>query len=39
VLLTYAIYRRDPVFMIGQSMGLIVYIRNLWLIHGSKREA
>ena len=25
VLLTYAIYRRDPVFMLGQSMGLVVY--------------
>ena len=26
VLLSYAIYRRDPVFMLGQSMGLIVYV-------------
>jgi lipid-A-disaccharide synthase-like uncharacterized protein len=37
VLLAYAIYRRDPVFMLGQSMGLIVYARNLWLIHASRR--
>ena len=29
----YAIHRRDPVFVIGQSAGLIVYIRNLMLIH------
>ncbi len=28
-LLAYAIHRRDPVFIIGQSMGLLVYIRNL----------
>jgi lipid-A-disaccharide synthase-like uncharacterized protein len=35
VLLTYAIYRRDPVFVVGQSAGLIVYTRNLILI---KRE-
>jgi len=35
VLLTYAIYRRDPVFIAGQSAGLIVYTRNLILI---KRE-
>lgn len=34
VLLSYAIYRRDPVFMFGQGLGLIVYARNLWLIHG-----
>ena len=38
VLLTYAIYRRDPVFMLGQGTGLIVYSRNLWLIHAAKRQ-
>jgi lipid-A-disaccharide synthase-like uncharacterized protein len=37
VLLAYAIYRRDPVFMLGQAMGLVVYARNLWLIHGARR--
>ena len=29
----YAIHRRDPVFIVGQSAGLVVYIRNLMLIH------
>ncbi|SRR5581483_6070035 len=28
----YAIHRRDPVFIVGQASGLIVYIRNLMLI-------
>ena len=37
VLLTYAIYRRDPVFIIGQSSGLFIYLRNLWLIRAEKR--
>ncbi|MFH1767775.1 MAG: lipid-A-disaccharide synthase N-terminal domain-containing protein [Candidatus Omnitrophota bacterium] len=37
-LLNYAIYRRDPVFIIGQSMGLFVYLRNLILIKKSKRD-
>jgi lipid-A-disaccharide synthase-like uncharacterized protein len=32
-LLAYAIYRRDPVFILGQSAGLFVYARNLWLIY------
>lgn len=32
VLLAYAIYRRDPVFILGQSLGVIIYSRNLWLI-------
>jgi lipid-A-disaccharide synthase-like uncharacterized protein len=32
-LLAYAIYRVDPVFIIGQATGLFVYLRNLYFIH------
>ena len=32
LLLTYAIYRKDPVFIIGQSVGGLIYARNLVLI-------
>ena len=32
-LLAYAIYRQDPVFILGQGAGLFVYARNLWFIH------
>jgi len=32
ITLTYAIYREDPVFIAGQSIGSLVYIRNLMLI-------
>ncbi|MFQ5521842.1 MAG: lipid-A-disaccharide synthase N-terminal domain-containing protein [Candidatus Methylomirabilia bacterium] len=31
-LLTYAILRQDPVFIVGQGAGLFVYGRNLYLI-------
>ena len=31
-LLSYAIYRKDPVIILGQVAGLIVYVRNLCLI-------
>ena len=31
-LLSYAIYRSDPVFVAGQSAGLVVYGRNLMLL-------
>lgn len=31
-LLAYAIYRADPVFIVGQGGGLFIYIRNLMLI-------
>jgi lipid-A-disaccharide synthase-like uncharacterized protein len=32
ILLTYAIYRLDPVFICGQLFGILVYVRNLQLI-------
>ena len=32
LLLAYAIYRRDPVFILGQAFGFVVYTRNLVLI-------
>lgn len=32
ITLAYAIYRQDPVFIAGQSVGAIVYLRNLILI-------
>jgi lipid-A-disaccharide synthase-like uncharacterized protein len=32
VLLAYAIYRRDPVFITGQAAGLIIYGRNIFFI-------
>ncbi|MGO0633596.1 lipid-A-disaccharide synthase N-terminal domain-containing protein [Pseudomonas sp. SAR267] len=40
LLLVYAIYREDPVFIIGQSFGLVVYLRNLQLIarHKERKE-
>jgi lipid-A-disaccharide synthase-like uncharacterized protein len=37
VLVAYAIFKRDPVFIIGQGSGLIVYGRNLWLIFRERR--
>ena len=32
VLLLYAIHRRDPVFIVGQGTGLLIYVRNLALL-------
>ena len=32
-LLTYAIFRKDPVIILGQSFGIIIYLRNLILIY------
>lgn len=38
LLLLYAIYRRDPVFVLGQSFGFIVYFRNLYLICKGRKK-
>jgi lipid-A-disaccharide synthase-like uncharacterized protein len=36
-LLIYAVYRHDPVFILGQAAGLFVYLRNLYLIRRKER--
>lgn len=39
LIVSYAVMRRDPVLIIGQATGVIVYVRNLMIAHGSyKRE-
>jgi lipid-A-disaccharide synthase-like uncharacterized protein len=37
-LLSYAIYRRDPVIIWGQATGFIIYARNLQLIYQERRR-
>lgn len=36
IVLAYAVYRKDPVFILGQCVGFIVYTRNLYLIYRKK---
>jgi lipid-A-disaccharide synthase-like uncharacterized protein len=36
ILLIYAIHRRDIVFSVGQAFGVVVYVRNLYLIYSQK---
>ena len=38
-LLAYAIYRLDPVFIIGQGAGLLVYSRNLYFIRRAPAQS
>jgi hypothetical protein len=38
LLLIYALYRRDPVFIVGQAFGLLVYVRNLYFIKINVRQ-
>lgn len=38
ITLAYAIYRRDPVFIAGQSVGTFVYLRNIMLIYRTSRD-
>jgi lipid-A-disaccharide synthase-like uncharacterized protein len=39
VLLSYAVHREDPVFILGQSVGSFVYFRNLYLIRRERRAS
>ncbi len=38
-LFAYALYRQDPVFIMGQSTGLLIYARNLYFIRKADRSA
>jgi lipid-A-disaccharide synthase-like uncharacterized protein len=33
LLFTYAVWREDPVFIVGQGAGLAIYLRNLYFVH------
>lgn len=38
MLLVYAIHQKDPVFIVGQAGGLVIYLRNLMLIYKNKQK-
>ncbi len=38
-LLSYAIFRQDPVFILGQAGGRLVYSRNLFFVLRDRRQA
>jgi lipid-A-disaccharide synthase-like uncharacterized protein len=37
LMVIYALYRRDPVFILGQSLGMFIYLRNLQLVLRERR--
>lgn len=37
-LFTYAVYRLDPVFIMGEGAGVLIYLRNLYLIGRKQRR-
>lgn len=39
LLLAYAIWRKDPVFILGQSTGALIYSRNLYLVFRERAQA
>ena len=38
VMLIYAVWREDPVFICGQGLGLFIYLRNLYLIFKERKN-
>jgi lipid-A-disaccharide synthase-like uncharacterized protein len=39
LLLVYALYRKDPVFIAGQAVGVFVYLRNLFFVTRDRKAA
>jgi lipid-A-disaccharide synthase-like uncharacterized protein len=39
LLLVYALYRKDPVFIAGQAFGVFVYLRNLYFVLRDRKTA
>ena len=39
LLLIYALYRKDPVFIAGQGLGLFIYLRNLYFVMREAKPA
>jgi lipid-A-disaccharide synthase-like uncharacterized protein len=37
-LLIYAIFRKDPIIILGQTTGIFIYLRNLFLIYRRNDE-
>jgi lipid-A-disaccharide synthase-like uncharacterized protein len=38
IVLLYGIHKVDPVIILGQLPGVLIYSRNLWLIYKARRE-
>jgi len=38
LLLVYSLWRKDPVFILGQATGVMIYARNLYFIFREKRQ-
>lgn len=38
LLLCYACYKKDPVFIVGQASGLLIYLRNIQLRKRDRKE-
>lgn len=39
LLLVYALYRKDPVFIAGQAFGVFVYLRNLYFVVRDRKNS
>jgi lipid-A-disaccharide synthase-like uncharacterized protein len=37
IVLAYAVHKQDPVFIVGQAAGLLIYFRNLYFVLRSPR--
>ncbi|MEJ8474393.1 lipid-A-disaccharide synthase N-terminal domain-containing protein [Roseibium algae] len=38
MLFVYGVIKKEPIIILGQGLGLVIYFRNLWLIFKEKRR-
>lgn len=38
LLFCYSLHRKDPVFIFGQALAVLIYLRNLYLIHKERQK-
>ena len=38
IIVSYALVRHDPVLILGQSTGLVVYCRDIWILYKNKKQ-
>lgn len=38
IVFVYAVHRQDLVFILGQGLGVFIYLRNIYFIHKRKRS-
>ena len=39
IVFAYALHKKDPVFIVGQGAGLLIYVRNLYFVIAERKKS